>query len=75
MGKEILEKLCKEYMVFISENPGVLAVTESADLLLSRETVKIQEDGRLKVRYEKQRNKMLWGSDTPKTAETLKRGE
>ncbi len=73
MGKEILEKLCKEYTDIISKNPGVLAGMESTDLLLSREAMKIQEDGRLKIRYEKQRNKMLWGSDTLKTAETLKR--
>ncbi len=48
-GKEILKKLCKEYTDIISENPGVLAGTESADLLLSREAMKIQEDGRLKL--------------------------
>jgi hypothetical protein len=48
VAKEILEKLCKEDTDIISENPGILAGTESTDLLLSREAMKIQEDGRLK---------------------------
>ncbi len=47
MGKEILEKLCKEYADIISENPGVWP---TPFLLLSREAMKKQEDGRLKIR-------------------------
>ncbi len=35
MGKEIIEKLCKEYTDIFTEKPGVLAVTESADLAQS----------------------------------------
>jgi hypothetical protein len=68
-GKEILKKLCKEYAVFITENPGVLARTESADLLLSRETVKIQEDGKLKIDKKKNGTRSCGdlGSDTLKT--------
>jgi hypothetical protein len=46
VGKEILAKLCKEYADIISENPGVLP---TPFLLLSREAMKKQEDGKPKL--------------------------
>jgi hypothetical protein len=61
VGKEILEKLCKEYTDIISENPGVLAGTESADLLLSREAMKIQEDGTGRLKLYKKNNRTRSG--------------